>query len=104
MEDPHVETKSQGGKPLKDREKNPHAKRRAEIQANGSEWVVVTEVRMKYELQSPDGPQTFEFYVDPCKLNSIHFDPRECDLTRKAIEPGKKHVQLSPDGANGGWE
>ena len=103
IEDPHVETKSQRGKRLTSREKKPNPKRREEIQANGSDWVVVTEVRIKYEVQTPDGPQTYEVYIDPGKINSIHFDQIDCNATRGALDLKDQHIQLAPDGSNNAW-
>jgi len=84
------------------------------IEGGGSNWVVSTEVRVKYEvLELRHGqlePTTYEVYFDPGVFDGFMFQPFVCDGVReKASDLNKnkdnlKHMGLLPDGSGPGWE
>jgi hypothetical protein len=87
---------------LSEPQHNLSESQKSKLLEKGSEWVNVTEIRMKYEVfkEGEKAPITYEIYLDPAIFDSYMASPRKCEQ----IDPDTDHILLSPDGTGPGWE
>ena len=69
---------------------------------HGSDWVNVTEVRIKYEFFPAGAPRpvTYQITFDPGRFDSFIMSPQKCEQ----VDPKAEHILLSPDGSGAAWE